>query len=854
MSERWIDRSAALAVFLASAAVYGLTMVPTVSLWDSAEFIASSYALGIAHAPGTPLYTLVGRLFSMLPLPIAVAARVNLLSALSAALSVSFIFLIALGTVRSMYPAPRNGREGWLLRAGPLAGALALAWSGGFWRDATEAEVYSASACLMGLATLLALSWYRGSAMGSGAADGGAPGGGAALGAPSHGPAGTRARAPVYLVFYLLAIGFAVHPGSLLVYGGIFLLFALARERGFTNGELVATTLGAAAIIASLVLRLPPAASVAGLLLFAAAAAWGARKRSSFVLATMGLILLGLSVNLYLYLRARLGPSMNEGDPSTLKALFAHLRREQYAALAIPRGAAHVAAALRRFWPHFFEQFRLWGAAGARPFDWGGALAALPVALGIAGIAANGARERRVWALNLSNLLLAFVATIIPVAFGLLPAFEVAERGYFYAPVIYFFAVFVGIGGTALLRFAANAAERGSARLASLPSALGALLVMLALVPAFAGWHEHDRSRNFITRDYAYNVLAGLERDAIFFSFGDNDTYPLRCVQIVEGVRSDVRVANLSLLGAPWYIRELRDTEPRAPIELGDAEIAALRPRALPGGGTVGTGSLVAQHIIEAAQWKRPIYFAVAMPEDLWRPYAANLELQGVVRRLVPARGEDMLSPFMIGRNFDDIFLFRGLVTPDGRADESVAKESDLGIVRSNYAVAMGKYVSAMGNRIAYGAGAGWLERAIAIDPSYRQGALVLGMYYLADGRPEKAVEHYRRLLAENPADAECWQRLAAVYQKEGRLSDALEAAEEGIRAAADSRQLYVDAFRYAAMLHDAARAKGYVSRWLARHPDDVQFRSLEENADRVLREQFGEGPGGAPPAEAAPR
>src|SRR5687767_13126831 len=85
-------------VFLAPLTVYTLTVNNSVPFWDSGEFIATSYILGIPHAPGTPLYVLIGRLFAMLPIH-NVALAVNWLSALASALAVLFTFLV---TVRFM--------------------------------------------------------------------------------------------------------------------------------------------------------------------------------------------------------------------------------------------------------------------------------------------------------------------------------------------------------------------------------------------------------------------------------------------------------------------------------------------------------------------------------------------------------------------------------------------------------------------------------------------------------------------------------------------------------------------------------------------------------------------------------
>lgn len=89
---------------------------------------------------------------------------------------------------------------------------------------------------------------------------------------------------------------------------------------------------------------------------------------------------------------------------------------------------------------------------------------------------------------------------------------------------------------------------------------IGAILISM-LVPVWMGaqeWDDHDRSRKQLARDMARDYLESCAPNAILFSFGDNDTYPLWYAQEVEGIRTDVRVINTSLLGIDWYINQLR--------------------------------------------------------------------------------------------------------------------------------------------------------------------------------------------------------------------------------------------------------------------------------------------------------
>ena len=88
----------------------------------------------------------------------------------------------------------------------------------------------------------------------------------------------------------------------------------------------------------------------------------------------------------------------------------------------------------------------------------------------------------------------------------------------------------------------------------------GATVLSLA-VPVWMGtqeWDDHDRSKKVIARDLAKDYLESCKPNAILFTFGDNDTYPLWYAQEVEGIRSDIRVINTSLLGTDWYINEMR--------------------------------------------------------------------------------------------------------------------------------------------------------------------------------------------------------------------------------------------------------------------------------------------------------
>ncbi|MEO6149828.1 MAG: DUF2723 domain-containing protein [Mucilaginibacter sp.] len=128
------------------------------------------------------------------------------------------------------------------------------------------------------------------------------------------------------------------------------------------------------------------------------------------------------------------------------------------------------------------------------------------------------------------------------------------ERDYAYAGSFYAFGIWIGLGVlfiADLLRKALNPKT----------SAIIAVAVCLLAAPALMAsqeWDDHDRSTKMTPHDMAYNYLISCEPNAILFTYGDNDTYPLWYIQEVEGVRPDVRIVNLSLLGTDWYIRGMK--------------------------------------------------------------------------------------------------------------------------------------------------------------------------------------------------------------------------------------------------------------------------------------------------------
>ena len=150
---------------------------------------------------------------------------------------------------------------------------------------------------------------------------------------------------------------------------------------------------------------------------------------------------------------------------------------------------------------------------------------------------------------------LLFVFTGIAIVFYVnQPPFQPRERDYSYVGSFYVFALWIGYGSLSVFEFLSKKLKNSNLHAFLLS---GILFLALPVLMAFQNWDDHDRSNRYSVREIAKNFLKSCEQNAIIFTYGDNDTFPLWYVQEVENFRTDVRVVNLSLLSADWYITQM---------------------------------------------------------------------------------------------------------------------------------------------------------------------------------------------------------------------------------------------------------------------------------------------------------
>ncbi len=132
------------------------------------------------------------------------------------------------------------------------------------------------------------------------------------------------------------------------------------------------------------------------------------------------------------------------------------------------------------------------------------------------------------------------------------PPYQPRERDYAYAASFYAFSIWIGFSVLALYELLRALKNR---TIAAVVSTLVTLLAAPVLM-ASQNWDDHDRSNRYTAIDFAENYLNSCKPNAILFTNGDNDTFPLWYAQEVEGIRTDVRVINLSYLGTDWYVNQ----------------------------------------------------------------------------------------------------------------------------------------------------------------------------------------------------------------------------------------------------------------------------------------------------------
>jgi len=649
----------ATAVFLLGLVVYGLTTPPTLSFWDCGEYIATSHILGIPHQPGTPLYVLMGRTFDVLLSPFtSTAGAVNFMSGFFSALAVMFLYLVIVNVARRSDPD-----SGWLAHAGGLTGALFLMFSETFWNNAIEAEVYGLSGFIVSSLTWVALKWYDVREQ-------------------------KDSQRLIYLIVYMLGLGVGFHLGSLLVYPGIFLLILLSDRKRLDIVDLFGVSAALGLFMLSTMIK-DDFVLVGALMVLLVVGVVRAFGRRPVILMACGVFLLGVSVHLFMMIRAGLDPAINQTQPDTFETLMSVLRREQYPAIKMTPRKAELGWQVGYYYNYLMQQFN-WLDTKDLVLN-RVSVFAVPMFLAFLGVVHGLWRSRRIALMLLVNYLINGEILNFYLNFS---DHEVRERDYFFSSGFLFFALFIGLGAAALPRFlngplgksrneVGAGASIASVKIKPAAAVLSAALILIAAAPVVwpghVKWFEHARTESRVAHEYAWNLLAGLDPDSVIFTNGDNDTFPLWYLQEVEDFRRDVTVVNLSLINLPWYIKQMKQREPAMPCSYSDREIDELRATRYQDPNTgvdeiVWVKDYMTHDIINTAFGKRPIFFAVTIPQDNMSRYFDMLQMEGLAYRFTGRKSEDGMPPVDAERmlaNYYGVYDFSATLAGDSEARRS---------------------------------------------------------------------------------------------------------------------------------------------------------------------------------------
>ena len=511
-------RRAALGAGLAMLVVYAATLAPGVTFWDAGEFIVAAHSFGIPHPPGTPVFVIALKTWATLLGFLSFARATNLFSAFCTASAVGMTVV---------WLARGNGR-GLPLASSVAAGISAGAMSS-VWQNATETEVYAASLGLA-LATLAA--------------------------ADLAGRSGDRRW--LVAVVYLIALAVPLHMSALVAAPVAVFLVGRRTDAPFDWGR-AAVVLGAS-VAAAGVGRVSLLPVVTGVVFAAAGISRDASSRSQRVrtgIAIAAVALIAFSALLVLPARAAHDPLINQGNPRTFEQLAYVVARRQYAVQGIWPRQAPVWLQLANWFEYADWQFALSLGPTVIPTV-GRVLATVAFAgLGVIGARWQFIEDRRSW----KAVMLLFVCGSLGVivylnlkagrSFGwsFVPEdanHEARDRDYFFVLGFWAWGIWAGIGAVRLVRLLRASAWLG---------------VGVAALPIVLNWSAVDRRSEpeaAMARELAGALLEPLPPRSVLFVAGDNDTYPLWYAQAAEGLRRDVTVVTLPLLGADWYVKELR--------------------------------------------------------------------------------------------------------------------------------------------------------------------------------------------------------------------------------------------------------------------------------------------------------
>jgi hypothetical protein len=631
--------------------VYLYTIAPTVSLWDCGEFIACAHILGVAHPPGTPFFTLLGRIFDIIIPFNEVAKRINFLSSLSSALAGGFLYLILL-SVFQRFRENRGKKLPLSCHLIAIFSAIGAGFSYSVWDTSVETEVYSTSILILIVGLWLALHWDENREM---------------RGDNNY----------ILLLIYSIFLAFGIHLIPLLLIPGTLVFILMTDKKIFNNPKLfifsvILILIGTTTYYYLMVrARANPAINQADPSNFSAL--WSVISREQYGPMKMIPRKTQMQTNLPIF----------QALFEQIKILFKYFSWQYF---PYPR-EANVNNLLK--YTSIFGTY-------------------LYVLLGLEGMFVHYKKDRKSFYLFFILSLLVSLGLVFYLNLKFSPSDpnpthqsrEVRERDYFWTPAFSLFMFYVAIG----LYWTYQ-------RMKKIKKSYGqgtiALSFLIGITPLISNIQSHvNRRDNWIASDYAHNMLITPEENSTLFTYGDNDTFPLWFLQEVKNFRKfdpknkkGVRISNFSLMNTSWYIKQLKESgipmdfvspfkgttldreyriqkrNKQTDLEFEDWVIENIAPLKTEDHKWLRPADFLVRNIIITSQGIKPslkdlimpgdlfvkkyikenfkpsinIYFAFPVDPHSMQLYGDHLELEGFAYRLIEKKGENMI-------NYDRIF------------------------------------------------------------------------------------------------------------------------------------------------------------------------------------------------------
>lgn len=615
----------------------------------------------------------------------------------------------------------------------------------------------------------------------------------------------------------------------------------------------IVIALGAVALLI-VGLKLFFAGIVAAALLLIILGLWFKLREWKIALAILFVAVGGFSVHLFIPIRAAHNPAINENNPTvsiaelledpsgSLRPLIGFFERKQYG----NQSMIERMFVRRADWSSQFGNYRRMGFWSFFRTQYGleGPGFVFLLILGIFGVWET-VRRRPNYGLPLAMLiLLSSVGLILYMNFADgtrqlssgADYLEVRDRDYFFTPMFVLFGIAIGLGVTGLIQFI----RESSANLSPVVRKVGlGLLSSLFLLPGFvlAGNYYHsDRSNNYVPYDYAKNLLESVDPGGVLFTSGDNDTFPLWCLQQVYGIRTDVRNVNLSLSNTFWYIKQIQNN---MGLDLGwtDEQIDALRPFRIRDGRTFRLQDQVIDAIVEHNHDSVAINFSITCGAGSrklrGRQIDSMLELSGFKFRLLKSgNGREKGASVNVEEGLA-FLLDTNIIKARGIADRSVYK--DPASLRTTSNIGASYLTLADTLRLA-----GRLEEAeeilrfaLARFPHVTDIVYSLGYILGDEGKLDELAALRDSLVGLLNVD-QLTVSLARAFRNNERVDDAELLLKTELRKRIQSRPIFDELMRLYVKQNDIPKITQGMRDWLANNPADSEIqRFLKEIESR---------------------